>query len=122
MQPQGHMQLVRSLVDYRLDPQAAVDIPRWCVKGPGATKTAEDTKYSHVLLEDGFGEDTAGKAVGENKVAVALKERGHTVGEMVTKNTRTVYGRAQVIMKDPITGVLWAGSEPRSDGCAIPTL
>ena len=29
MQPQGHVQVVKSTVDYGLDPQAALDAPRW---------------------------------------------------------------------------------------------
>ena len=28
-------------------------------------------------------------------------------------------GKGQIIVRDPETGVLWAGSDPRSDGCAI---
>ena len=28
-------------------------------------------------------------------------------------------GKGQIIARDPQTGVLWAGSDPRADGCAI---
>jgi len=32
---------------------------------------------------------------------------------------RTMFGGGQVIERDPDTGVLKAGSEPRKDGCAV---
>jgi len=32
---------------------------------------------------------------------------------------RSLFGRGQVIHRDRRTGVLWAGSDPRSDGCAM---
>lgn len=34
--------------------------------------------------------------------------------------SRSVFGRGQIILKHPTTKVLWAGSDPRADGCAIP--
>ena len=35
MQPQGHLQVISSMVDLGLDPQAALDQPRWCLGGRG---------------------------------------------------------------------------------------
>ena len=32
---------------------------------------------------------------------------------------RSLFGRAQIIKRDRETGVLWAGSDGRSDGCAM---
>ena len=32
---------------------------------------------------------------------------------------RSLFGRGQVILRDPVTGVLTAGSDPRADGCAM---
>jgi len=32
---------------------------------------------------------------------------------------RGVFGGGQIIMRDPQTGVLKAGSDPRKDGCAV---
>jgi gamma-glutamyltranspeptidase len=32
---------------------------------------------------------------------------------------RALFGRGQVIYRDAGTGVLWGGSDPRSDGCAM---
>jgi gamma-glutamyltranspeptidase/glutathione hydrolase len=37
----------------------------------------------------------------------------------VTGYDRALFGRGQVILRDAITGVLTAGSDPRADGCAM---
>ena len=46
MQPQGHMQVVLSLVDDGLDPQAALDQPRFCID--------DGTAGGQVALEEGI--------------------------------------------------------------------
>ena len=38
MQPQGHLQVISHMVDGGLDPQAALDMPRWCIGGVGSEK------------------------------------------------------------------------------------
>jgi gamma-glutamyltranspeptidase/glutathione hydrolase len=43
---------------------------------------------------------------------------GHPV-RSVSGMGRSVFGRGQVILRDPLTGVLTAGSDPRADGCAM---
>jgi gamma-glutamyltranspeptidase/glutathione hydrolase len=99
MQPQGHVQVLLALVD-GLDPQAALDRPRVCLDEgePGGT----------VLMEEGIPDMTKAK----------LKSRGHRV-ERVRGLERGVFGRGQVILRDPETGVLSGGSDPRADGCAV---
>ena len=37
MQPQGHFQLVRNLIDLKMTPQAAVDARRWYIAGKNLT-------------------------------------------------------------------------------------
>ena len=32
---------------------------------------------------------------------------------------RALFGRGQIILRDPATGVLCGGSDPRADGCAM---
>lgn len=29
MQPQGHVQLILNMLHFKMDPQAAIDVPRW---------------------------------------------------------------------------------------------
>jgi gamma-glutamyltranspeptidase/glutathione hydrolase len=43
---------------------------------------------------------------------------GHPV-EMVGGYGRALFGRGQIIRRDAESGVLWGGSDPRADGCAM---
>ena len=99
MQPQGHMQLTVALAN-GLDPQAAIDLPRFCI--------ADGTHNGQVLIEEGVEEATI----------ETLLEQGHKMVENVDGYSRSIFGKAQIIKRDRITGVLWAGSDGRSDGCA----
>lgn len=100
MQPQGHVQVLTALVDDGLDPQAALDRPRLCL--------TEGTPESVVALEEGIPETTARK----------LEAMGHPV-TTVSGQARALFGRGQVILLEAETGVRWAGSDPRADGCAV---
>jgi gamma-glutamyltranspeptidase/glutathione hydrolase len=102
MQPQGHVQVLSALVDHGLDPQAALDLPRFCI----------DVEQSggRVALEEGI----------PAPVVSELESMGHPVdASAVSGYDRSLFGRGQVILRDPETGVLCAGSDPRSDGCAM---
>ena len=100
MQPQGHVQVLSALVDHDLDPQSALDLPRFCID--------VEEMGGRVALEEGIPMD----------VLRQLEEMGHPVYP-VTGYERSVFGRGQVILRDPETGVLCAGSDPRADGCAM---
>lgn len=89
MQPQGHLQVVVNLVDYHLNPQAALDAPRW-----------QFVRDDLVLLEP-----TA------QAIAPALSQRGHRI------QLGGFFGRGQMILRE--NGVLMAASEPRADGLAL---
>ena len=100
MQPQGHVQVLSALVDDGLDPQAALDLPRFCID--------VEESGGRVALEEGLpGETISG-----------LEKIGHPVYSVSGYN-RSLFGRGQVILRDPVTGVLSAGSDPRADGCAM---
>jgi gamma-glutamyltranspeptidase/glutathione hydrolase len=99
MQPQGHVQVVVGMTDDGLDPQAALDRPRFCL----TTATPD----SRVELEDGIPLETM----------AALAQMGHAVVP-VTGYARATFGRGQIIRCEP-DGVLWGGSDPHADGCAI---
>ena len=98
-QPQGHMQVVSNMVDFGMNSQEALDALRYSIN------VEEDGK---VRVE----EDMPAETVAE------LKKRGHDV-KVVKGMERTMFGGGQVISRDPDTGVLCAGSEPRKDGQAL---
>jgi gamma-glutamyltranspeptidase/glutathione hydrolase len=100
MQPQGHMQVVVSLVDDGLDPQSALDQPRFCITNGEAS--------SSVSLEEGI----------PSTVIDELEGMGHPV-EIVSGHGRAIFGRGQIILRHDENRVLIAGSDPRADGCAM---
>lgn len=93
MQPQGHLQVGVNLVDYDMTPQAALDAPRF-----------NWVRDKVVQVEGSFGEEVRGW----------LSGRGHDVPA-----GQGYYGGGQAIVRDPSTGVLTAGTEPRNDGTAV---
>ncbi len=97
MQPQGHFQVISAMVDDDLNPQAALDRPRWCLQ--------EGSGDSVLALEEGI----------PVKTMARLAEMGHHV-RPVTGRGRALFGGGQIIRRDPETGVLFGGSEPRQDG------
>ena len=93
MQPQGHVQVIINMLDYNLNPQAALDYPRW-----------KWNSGLDVSLEDSF----------DIRLAEELKNRGHLIGRETTDGA---FGRGQIILRNE-AGVLCAGTEPRSDSAA----
>ena len=100
MQPQGHVQALSALVDHGLDPQSALDLPRFCID--------VEESGGRVALEEGI----------PPAVMSDLRTMGHLV-YTVSGYDRSLFGRGQVILRDAETGVLCAGSDPRADGCAM---
>jgi gamma-glutamyltranspeptidase/glutathione hydrolase len=100
MQPQGHVQVLSALVDDGLDPQAALDLPRFCID--------VEASGGRVALEEGI----------PKKTISSLEKMGHPVYS-VSGYDRSLFGRGQVILRNAETGVLTAGSDPRADGCAM---
>jgi gamma-glutamyltranspeptidase/glutathione hydrolase len=91
MQPQGHLQVVSHLVDDGLDPQAALDAPRWRVEAGGV-----------VQLEPGLWEQEG-----------HLRTLGHHVRRADDPHG---FGVGQVILR---RGDAWiGGSDGRGDGFA----
>lgn len=94
MQPQGHVQMVVNQVDYGMNPQAALDAPRWRWLA-GRQLSLEQSVPPHVV-----------NGLSARGHLVALTERGVT------------FGKGQIIRRLE-SGVYVAGSEPRCDGCAV---
>ena len=93
MQPQGHVQVIVNTLDYKRNPQDALDAPRW--------QWVEGKK---VYIEPQFPEP----------LADALRGFGH---EVLRHENIASFGRGQIIwrMED---GTLAGGTEPRADGAA----
>jgi len=92
MQPQGHLQVIMSTIDFHLNPQAALDAPRW-----------QWIKDKTVQVEPSF----------PNHIAQALARRGHQIQRTLESGG---FGRGEIIWRDPQSGVLAAATEPRTDG------
>ncbi len=91
-QPAGNVHVLTNLIDFGMDPQAALDLPRgFCM----------EQSYE---LETGVPETTA-------KTLAAL---GHSVVRAAGP-----LGGGQAILIDWERGVLIGGSDPRKDGCAL---
>lgn len=100
--------MVLNLLDLGMDPQAALDAPRFCVDRLDSAVGPRSALNSYVLLEEGFSSE-------EEQGLVA---KGHKVS--VTGGLgRSVFGKGQIIVRDKESGVLCAGSDPRGDGCAM---
>lgn len=95
MQPQGHVQVVANVVDFGMDPQQALDAPRW----------RYDEGYK-VAVEAGL----------PARTYASLRARGH---DLTVTGEGIGFGGGQIIMVHPQSGALMGGSEPRKDGCAV---
>jgi gamma-glutamyltranspeptidase/glutathione hydrolase len=97
MQPQGHFQVLSAMLDDNLNPQESLDRPRWClVDGNGDSVLA---------IEEGIPVATMSR----------LAELGHRI-QPVSGASRNVFGDGHIIRRDPESGVLYGGSDPRKDG------
>jgi len=102
MQPQGHVQLMVNMIDHHMDPQTALDVPRFCIM--------DGTANGVVGFEEGYSEETLQR----------LKQMGHNAHHTVlTKFERSLFGNGQIITRDNKSGVLCGGSDLRADGLAI---
>lgn len=103
MQPQGHINLLCNMIDFGLDPQAAIDAPRFCIQ--------DGTKDGVVSLENTMAPE----------VVEQLRAMGHNLEPAPISGAVPAFpfGRAQIILRDVATGVLCAGSDGRCDGCAM---
>lgn len=95
MQPQGHLQVGLNLVTFGMDPQTALDAPRF-----------NWLQGQEVALETAVAEP----------IRRTLAARGH---RLFPADQPMHFGGGQVIVRDPETGVLIGGSEPRNDGTAV---
>lgn len=103
-QPQWNMQTISNIIDYGMDVQEAVSAPRW-LSFPG-TDPVNIEKPFEVRAESRISEDAL----------EGLRKRGHDVKVL---GPYAAGGAAFVIQRDPQTGVLEGGADPRSEGLAL---
>ncbi|HUG15323.1 MAG TPA: gamma-glutamyltransferase [Thermomicrobiales bacterium] len=103
-QPQWNMQIISNLIDHDMDVQAAVAAPRW-QSFPGTDPSNLPNPYE-VRIESRVDADAI----------EGLRQRGHPVRVVGPYGAG---GAAFLIKRDPRTGVLEGGSDPRSEGLAL---
>lgn len=91
-QPVGHSHVLTNIWNFGMDPQEAIDSPR--------------AFYNDGILEV------------EEGIPASVRQELTDMG-YVLADTSMPLGGGQIIMIDPETGVLAAGSESRKDGCAL---
>ncbi|MEA2070825.1 MAG: gamma-glutamyltransferase [Asgard group archaeon] len=94
MQPQGQMQVFLNMVEFGMNVQQAIEAPR-----------SRHYDTNEVALETGIDQQTK----------FQLQMKGHPVKE----SSLQFFGGAQAIALDYEKNVLYGGSDPRRDGCAI---
>lgn len=90
MQPQGHVQVLMNMIDFHMDPQQALDAPRW-----------QWLRDGRVSVESRF----------DPELARGLRRLGH---EMTLDLDTGSFGRGQIIRRLK-NGVLVGGTESRTD-------
>ena len=98
MQPQGHLQVVCNLVDADLNPQSALDAPRF--RWLGDRRVALETRRV------------------PDRVVATLRSRGHRIVPEDETEELGAFGGGQLIYRTG-DGRLIGGSDPRKDGQAV---
>jgi gamma-glutamyltranspeptidase/glutathione hydrolase len=96
MQPQGHVQFLINLIDFKMNLQEGVDAPR-----------ARHMQGMEVYLEEGI----------SRKTASTLKEKGHRIAQSASSVNQV--GGGQAIYLDRAQNVLLGASDRRKDGGAL---
>ena len=91
-QPVGHVRILSNLIDYKMDLQEAIDMPRTFADSSG------------LLVEEGYDETVLAK----------LRAMGHNI-----VSPESPLGGAQAIFIDNNKNTLVGASDPRKDGLAI---
>ena len=105
-QVQINFQIATAMLDFGLDAQQAAEMPRWTSNVPGQYANYPHDGPDVLTMERRF----------PGEVRRELGRRGHpvnTVGDLEGPCS------VEIICRDPATGMLAAGSDPRRDGWAL---
>lgn len=91
MQPQGQVQVLTNMIDFQLNPQSALDAPRW-----------QWIERKKVKIEKNF----------PRHIIDVLEKKGHIIE---IDSDFSGFGRGQIIWKDS-KGIFLGATEPRADG------
>ena len=105
-QVQVNLQVLTALVDFGLDPQQAVEMPRWQSLQPGTAANWPHAAPDQLIIEDRM----------PAAACADLARRGHHVETVGPLDGPCA---VNVIRRDPREGYWQAGSDPRRDGYAI---
>ncbi|MBV7327181.1 gamma-glutamyltransferase [Chloroflexi bacterium TSY] len=105
-QVQTNLQLITHVVDFGMNPQEAVEAPRWRSLQNPMESTIPHTCEDVLQLESRFPES----------VRAGLRDKGH---ELEILDDWGGPGSAQMIMIHPGSNALIGGSDPRRDGYAV---
>jgi gamma-glutamyltranspeptidase / glutathione hydrolase len=100
-QPQWNLQTITGMIDFGLDVQATIEAPRW-TSWPGTDPSSLPNPFE-LRVEDRMDES----------VIAGLERRGHVVKR---QDAWAGGGSSQAIARDPETGVLAGGTDPRVEG------
>jgi gamma-glutamyltranspeptidase/glutathione hydrolase len=101
-QPQTNFQVIHNLLDLHMDPQSAVEAPRWSHQ-PGTPP--RDQLPEQLRMEEGF----------DQNVIAALRKKAHAISVV----DRWSFGSAKIIVRETETATYMAGADPRRGGYAL---
>jgi gamma-glutamyltranspeptidase / glutathione hydrolase len=101
-QPQTNFQIIHNLIDLKMDPQSAVEAPRWSHQ-PGTPP--RDQLPDALRMEEGFDAQTLEH----------LRNRGHNVSVV----DRWSFGSAKIIVRDDENSCWMGGADPRRVAYAL---
>ncbi|GBN49192.1 Glutathione hydrolase-like YwrD proenzyme, partial [Araneus ventricosus] len=117
MQPQGHVQVLLNMIVFGMDPQVALNQPRFFVGDPRPPSVTYLGSLQDLCLEGGI----------DPSVIPFLESKGH-ICRFISGNDRHMFGKGHVIARsklfDPNSAersskTWWSGADPRCDGCAM---